>query len=100
MSVALESLETAKNLQLCTMEHPIVCKCEDQNYEPEVDNSDGLFQKMNSFICKFSAKDFWDFIYVQEKKLELLRLVLPKGRRDYANPHKYFGGNFKGSSGG
>ncbi|XP_021897078.1 FRIGIDA-like protein 4a [Carica papaya] len=59
------------------------------NPDGEVDDSDGLLCALKSFCLKMEAKDFWRFVTVRKKELDLLRAKIPVALSECVDPAKF-----------
>ncbi|KAL3505922.1 hypothetical protein ACH5RR_031304 [Cinchona calisaya] len=85
LSMALQKLEQSKVQAFLSVSE----ENGEEGDAGEVDNSVGFLLKLKSFCIKMDFKNFWGFLVVRKKELELLREEIPKALGECVDPPKF-----------
>ncbi|KAL4284351.1 hypothetical protein GQ457_16G028920 [Hibiscus cannabinus] len=61
----------------------------EENPDGEVDDGDGLLQRLKSSCLKMEAKEFWNFVTGKKKEIDLLREKVPEALSECIDPARF-----------
>ncbi|CAI9118466.1 OLC1v1020042C2 [Oldenlandia corymbosa var. corymbosa] len=85
LSMALKKVEKTKKEAIFAA----ASKENGENRDGEVDDSVGVLVRLKSYCIRMDFKNFWGFVVVRKKELELLRQEIPKALGECVDPPKF-----------